>query len=151
VPLHNKTSITLPQIGDVVTASVSRITQSVAYVSILCVGGALLAEPFQGTIRERDVRSFEVDDVDMYKSYRPGDVVRAKVISLGDARSYFLSTAANDLGVVLANSEAGHTMVPVSWRFMRCPVTRQKERRKVAKVDGGAADAAGAADAVASP
>lgn len=28
-------------------------------------------------------------------------------ISLGDARSYYLSTARNDLGVIFANSEAG--------------------------------------------
>ena len=29
----------------------------------------------------------------MYDCFRPGDVVRAEVISLGDARSYYLSTA----------------------------------------------------------
>jgi len=31
--------------------------------------------------------------VDMYQSYRPGDIVRAVVLSLGDARAYYLSTA----------------------------------------------------------
>lgn len=35
----------------------------------------------------------------MYKSFRPGDIVRARVISLGDARQYYLSTAENELGV----------------------------------------------------
>lgn len=33
--------------------------------------------------------------------------MRAVVISLGDSRSYYLSTAANFLGVVLARSSAG--------------------------------------------
>lgn len=43
----------------------------------------------------------------MYDCFRPGDVVRAKVLSLGDARSYYLTTAANSLGVVHAKSLAG--------------------------------------------
>lgn len=43
----------------------------------------------------------------MYDCFRPGDIVRAKVISLGDARSYYLSTADNSLGVVHAKSLAG--------------------------------------------
>jgi len=43
----------------------------------------------------------------MYDCFRPGDVVRAKVLSLGDARSYYLTTADNSLGVVHAKSLAG--------------------------------------------
>lgn len=39
--------------------------------------------------------------------FRPGDVVRAEVLSLGDARSYHLTTAKNELGVVYAKSVAG--------------------------------------------
>lgn len=73
----------------------------------------------------------------MYKCYRPGDVVKAKVISLGDQRSYYLSTAENSLGVVLAKSRAsGHnTMVPIDWERMMCPKTKVIEYRKVAKPD----------------
>jgi len=52
-------------------------------------------------------------------------------ISLGDVRSYFLSTAKNELGVVLARSAAGHDMVPINWQQMQCPVTKLKEFRKV--------------------
>lgn len=33
--------------------------------------------------------------------------MRASVVSLGDARSYYLSTAQNELGVVYAKSVAG--------------------------------------------
>jgi hypothetical protein len=56
-------------------------------------------------------------------------------LSLGDARSYFLSTARNDLGVILSTSAAGATMVPINWEQMQCPVTQQKEFRKVAKIE----------------
>ena len=40
----------------------------------------------------------------------------------------------NELGVVIARSEAGVPMVPVSWTEMQCPETYVKEPRKVAKV-----------------
>ncbi len=65
----------------------------------------------------------------MHECFRPGDIVRAEVLSLGDARcaalavtfpryvgtlkgpcfvhrSYFLTTAKNELGVVYAKSAA---------------------------------------------
>lgn len=45
--------------------------------------------------------------VQVQASFRPGDVVRAEVLSLGDARSYHLTTAKNELGVVYAKSVAG--------------------------------------------
>lgn len=47
---------------------------------------------------------------------------------------YQLSTAENELGVVIAHSEHGHSMVPISWTEMQCPKTLVKEQRKVAKV-----------------
>jgi hypothetical protein len=62
-----------------------------------------VGEPFQGTIRfvprcaapgadaappltgpdphrQRDVRAFDIDSVDIYKSFRPGDLVKAEVV-----------------------------------------------------------------------
>jgi hypothetical protein len=43
----------------------------------------------------------------MHECFRPGDVVRAEVLSLGDSRSFYLTTAKNELGVVYAKSLAG--------------------------------------------
>ena len=54
-------------------------------------------------------------------------------ISLGDQSNYYLTTAKNELGVIMAKSEAGNTMVPISWREFRDPVTGARESRKVAK------------------
>ena len=70
----------------------------------------------------------------MNKSFRCNDIIIARVISLGDTNSYFLSCAENELGVVIAYSEAGHRLVPISWNEMQCPVTMLKEHRKVAKI-----------------
>lgn len=58
--------------------------------------------------------------------------MRAEVLSLGDARSYYLTTARNELGVIYANSLAGQPMIAVDWNEMQCPTTLAKEKRKVA-------------------
>lgn len=50
---------------------------------------------------------------------------------------YQLSTAENELGVVIAHAaESGSQvpMIPVSWTEMQCPHTLIKETRKVAKI-----------------
>jgi exosome complex component CSL4 len=73
------------------------------------------------------------ETVEMGRCFRPGDVIRAEVLSFGDARSLFLTTAKNELGVIYAESEAGALMIPVSWQEMQCTRTRAREFRKVAK------------------
>ena len=86
-----------------------------AYLRILTVNDKVASSSFKGTIKKEHVRAFEV-------------------LSRGDKRSYYLSTDRNDLGVVLATSAAGATMVPVSWECMQCPETKALEYRKVAKL-----------------
>lgn len=101
---------------------------------ILCVNGIPVSTAFKGTIKKEHVRAFEIDKVVMYKSFRIGDIVRARVLSRGDKRSYYLATDRNDLGVVLATSTSGTVMVPVSWELMQDPETNVVEYRKVAKM-----------------
>ncbi|XP_008789464.1 exosome complex component CSL4 [Phoenix dactylifera] len=125
----------VPQPGSVVIARVTKVMARMASADIMCVESKAVREKFTGIIRQQDVRATEIDKVDMYLSFRPGDIVRALVLSLGDARAYYLSTAKNELGVVSAQSIAGATMVPISWTEMQCPLTGQVERRKVAKAD----------------
>lgn len=62
-----------------------------------------------------------------------GDIVRGVVVGLGDQSGYFVSTAGNEFGVVMAWSESGNGCVPVSWREVKDSVTGAKEARKVAK------------------
>ncbi|KAL5566838.1 hypothetical protein UlMin_030002 [Ulmus minor] len=126
----------VPEPGTIVIARVTRVMARMAAADIMCVGSKSVREKFSGIIRQPDVRATEIDKVDMHLSFRVGDVVRALVLSLGDARAYYLSTAKNDLGVVSAESAAGAPMVPISWTEMQCPVTGQIEQRKVAKVGG---------------
>ena len=79
-------------------------------MAILGVESTSLKEPFKGTIRKEDVRATEKDKVEIYKSFRPGDIVLAKVLTL-HTQTYLLSTAENELGVVFAKSESGKTNI----------------------------------------
>ncbi|CAN8062688.1 unnamed protein product [Agarophyton chilense] len=123
----------LPNIGSKVTTRVTRVTPRGASVEILVIDGKAVREVFKGVINQQDVRQVEVDKVEIYKCFAPGDVVLAEVISLGDRHSYFLSTAKNELGVIHAKSKAGVVMTPLNWKEMMCPATNTKELRKVAK------------------
>ncbi|KAJ9637888.1 exosome 3'-_5 exonuclease subunit ski4 (Csl4) [Coniosporium apollinis] len=123
----------LPEVNSVVLARVTRLTPRQATVAILVVGNTVLPQPFQGLIRVQDVRATEKDRVKIAESFRVGDIVRGVVISLGDQSSYYLSTASNELGVVMAESEQGNVMYPVSWKEFRDPISGLVETRKVAK------------------
>ncbi|KAI9780092.1 MAG: exosome 3'-_5 exonuclease subunit ski4 (Csl4) [Candelina submexicana] len=123
----------LPEVDAVVLARVTRIAPRQATVAILVVGDTVCADEFQGVIRAQDVRATEKDKVKIISSFRPGDIVRAQVISLGDQSNYYLSTASNHLGVVMATSEAGNAMYPISWKEFKDPATGVTEPRKVAK------------------
>ncbi len=78
-------------------------------------GGGVCVRVCMCVNRKEDVRAFDIDSVEIYKCFRPGDVLRAAVISLGDSKSYYLSTARNELGVILANSTAGMAIACVRW------------------------------------
>ncbi len=133
----------VPQPGDLVTARVLKINSRQAICEIILINrrdennsNIFLPSPFPSIIRQRDIRAFEVDSIVVSDSFRPSDLVRALVLSLGDSKNYFLSTAANNLGVILAYSHQSVPMIPISWELMECPVTKVREKRKVAKPEG---------------
>ncbi|KAK6350083.1 exosome 3'-_5 exonuclease subunit ski4 (Csl4) [Orbilia brochopaga] len=123
----------LPDVHAEVLCRVTRINARQATVAIFVVNGRVCGDEFQGVIRVQDVRMTEVDRVRIFTSFRPGDIVRARVISLGDQSNYYLSTAHNSLGVIMASSEAGDPMYPINWREMKSTRTGVIEERKVAK------------------
>ncbi len=60
-----------------------------------------------------------MDKVELIACFRPGDLVRAAVLSLGDSRSYLLTTARNELGVVSAKSATSGASVRAGGRNSR--------------------------------
>lgn len=126
----------LPEVGTIILGRITRTNSRQATILILAIGTNgehVCRDSFSGLIRQQDIRATEIDKVKVAESFKVGDIVRAVIISLGDERSYYLSTAKNELGVVLANSEQGNQMYPVSWKEFQDPATGVKELRKVAK------------------
>ncbi|ALC39297.1 Csl4 [Drosophila busckii] len=129
--------LTIPATGDVVTARVLVTTPKFAKCAIFCVRNVLLESSYRGLLRKEDVRETEKDRVDIYKSFKPGDIILARVINQME-QSFMLSTAESELGVVIAYASDARKnripMVPIGWGEMQCPQTTIKEPRKVAKV-----------------
>lgn len=124
----------VPTIGSLTLCRVINITERQAKLNMLTVRDMVLPEPLHGVIRREDVRAMEKDTVVIFHSFRPCDIVRARVTALGEGQLYVLSTAEDELGVVSAKCECGENMVPVSWSEMQCAKTGDREKRKVAKV-----------------
>ncbi|XP_045506477.1 exosome complex component CSL4 [Colias croceus] len=132
-----KTPSVLPKTGDVVTAKVTVVNSRLVQCLILCVGPSVLVRPYRGILKKEDIRVIDRDRIDPYKCFRPGDVILARVLPMTEIHWYHLSTAENELGVVIATAEGspqGVSMVPISWSEMQCPKTLVKEPRKVARV-----------------
>uniref|UniRef100_A0A7S1ZHK5 S1 motif domain-containing protein n=1 Tax=Trieres chinensis TaxID=1514140 RepID=A0A7S1ZHK5_TRICV len=133
-------------VGTIVLGRIARIETRAAYVEIVASAGfegdpgGALRESHSGMIRREDVRSGVSEEVEMRESFLPGDVVLARIVSLGDARRYGLSTAEGELGVVRAvSASSGQEMRPLNWKEMVCPMTGVKEMRKCARpaAEGG--------------
>jgi exosome complex component CSL4 len=143
VPLKSQTD--LPKPTDVVICRVTEIMSSQAIVEIQFIDGCSTpCTKCRGVIRARDVRAIDPDGVLIYDSFRPGDILKAAVISIGDARSYYLSTARSSLGVVHAEYIEGVAMqlLPVSpeaknplVQYLKCPLTGSIQPRKAALPD----------------
>jgi exosome complex component CSL4 len=134
-----KSTPRLPSVGTVIYARVTAVQRQQALCSILALqvpatNAVVACEwPFRGILRSQDVRMTEKDRVKMQSSVAVGDVIRAEVVSLGDQGGYYLSTAGNELGVVMAWSKLGNVCVPISWKEVADERTGQREERKVAK------------------
>lgn len=123
----------LPEINSTVYARVTRIDRVQARCDIIVVGDNVASQPLRALVRRQDVRATEKDKVVMVDCFHVGDIIRATVIGLGDQSGYYLGTAGNEYGVVMAWSENGNECVPVSWCEVRDAETGLKEARKVAK------------------
>lgn len=92
-------------VSDIVICRVTRILANQMIVDILMIEDRELKYPIRGIVRREDMRPKEVDKIVISDLFRVGDLIRSSVLSLGDSKYYYLSTAADNLGVCYAKSE----------------------------------------------
>ena len=68
-----------PRTGDEVYARVMKVEDRFAKVDILAIGEEPIAAVFAGFIQSENVRDFDRSEVQMHLSFRPGDIIRARV------------------------------------------------------------------------
>ena len=105
-------------VGSAVLCRVTKVQMNQVRLDIIAAGeNRELKSKSKGIIRREDIRLTDLDSIITSACFRPGDIVRASVLSLGDARQFYLSTAAAELGVLWAlNAENGNVMTSCNWK-----------------------------------
>jgi exosome complex component CSL4 len=119
----------VPVVGSTVLGNVSITQSEIAGVRIFAVDDKEVSGVFSGVVHVSDVHLRYVDS--MFSVCKPGDVVRAKVISEKN-RTYHLSTKERNLGVVYAFCSSCGNLLEPRRNGMHCPRCGRMERRKTA-------------------
>ena len=124
----------LPKAGQLVTGVVTRIAHNAVSVDITHIEASKLLFAFHGVIRPEEIRQDCTTPQPLYQSFRPGDEIRAEILSTSDPLCLFLTTLGDYLGVVHGRSEHGYPLKRVegSSTTMRCTGTDAIEPRWVA-------------------
>lgn len=124
--------IYVPRIGNIVIGYVWGIQTSMVLIRIIKIERSFLSGFFTGILHVSDVDVRFTKDIS--DALKPGDIVRAKVISEAN-RAYHLSTKGENLGVILALcSKCGGTLRLKTRRDKRlyCEGCGNVETRKMA-------------------
>jgi exosome complex component CSL4 len=119
----------VPALGSTVMAQVSNAQSDSAGARIFEIGGEEINGVFTGVLHVSDVALRYVDS--MYDVAKPGDIIRAKVVSEKN-RTYHLSTKDKNLGVVYAFCSNCGTLLEPRRQGMHCPKCGRFEKRKTA-------------------
>lgn len=120
---------TVPKVGSTVMGQVSNVQKQNAFVHIYRIGKNQLSSFFSSLLHISDVRLRYVDS--MFGVCKPGDIIRAKVISEKNG-TYHLSIKDRNLGVVYAFCSQCGYMLELRRQGMRCPRCGKIEKRKTA-------------------
>jgi len=118
-----------PRTGSVVTGQVSDMQSKRATLRIFKIGEKNLTGFFSGILHVSEASPRYVET--MFDVCKTGDIMRAKVVSEKN-RTYQLSTADNDLGVILAFCSACGHVLTLTKQNMQCAKCGKIEMRKVA-------------------
>jgi len=119
----------VPKIGSIVTGQVSTVQTENASVRIFEIDNKQLSGSFTGVLHISDVQLSYVES--MFNVCKPGDIIRAKVISEKN-QVYHLSTKDKNLGVVYAFCSRCGYALESKRQTMYCPRCGKIEERKSA-------------------
>lgn len=69
----------MPSIGDIILGRIHSITATTARVEIVCVGEIPLKNICYGTLAKENIRDFNIDQIEIYELFKPGDLVIEKL------------------------------------------------------------------------
>lgn len=121
--------IGVPRIGSVVTGQIMDVKSKTATLRILKLGKRLLSGFFTGLLHIAEASPGYVKT--MYEVCKPGDIMRATVISDAN-RTFYLSTEERNLGVIYAFCSRCGLMLLQKEGDMKCPRCGHVEKRKMA-------------------
>ncbi|HLE74695.1 MAG TPA: exosome complex RNA-binding protein Csl4 [Candidatus Bathyarchaeia archaeon] len=124
---------TVPKVTSTVMGQVGNAQSDNVLVRIFKIGSKKLSGVFTGILHISDVQERYVDS--MNDVCKPGDIIRAKVISEKN-QIYHLSTTDKNLGVLYAFCSRCGNLLEQKRYEMRCPKCGNVEKRKTA-VDYG--------------
>ena len=119
----------VPKVGTVVIGQIGNAQSDNVLVRIYKIGKKKLSGEFGGILHISDVSDRYVDS--MNDVCKPGDIVRAKVISEKN-RVFHLSTNDKNLGMLYAFCSRCGTLLEPQRFELRCPKCGNIERRKMA-------------------
>ncbi|MGZ4850325.1 MAG: exosome complex RNA-binding protein Csl4 [Candidatus Bathyarchaeia archaeon] len=119
----------VPKLSTVVVGQIGNAQSDNVLVKIFRIGNKKLSGEFGGILHISDVSDRYIDS--MNDVCKPGDIVRAKVISEKN-RIYHLSTDDNNLGILYAFCSRCGNMLETQRYEMHCPKCGNVEKRKTA-------------------
>ena len=121
--------VVVPKVGTVVIGQIGNAQSDNVLVRIFRVGKKKVSGNFGGILHVSDVSDRYVDA--MSDVVKPGDIVRAKVISAKN-QIFHLSTNDRNLGIIHAFCSRDATLLLQDHYDLKCPKCGNLERRKMA-------------------
>ncbi|MCW4046226.1 MAG: exosome complex RNA-binding protein Csl4 [Candidatus Bathyarchaeota archaeon] len=121
--------VTVPKVSDTVVGQVGNAQSDNVLVRIFKVGPKKVSGVFTGILHVSDAAERYVKS--MNDVCKPGDIIRAKVIS-DKNQIYHLSTANKDLGVMYGFCSRCGNLLETKRQEMQCPKCGNIEKRKTA-------------------
>lgn len=128
---NTKNHLTLPKKGDVVICKVTKVSFFTVFCEVLIANNKPLKSPFKGFICKGDAHIFETDFQNTFQCFKQGDIIRARVLGIGQNSAYKLSTVGLDFGVIIALNDNGDVLKRAAWNTMISPKDFSCETRKV--------------------